>query len=85
MKSMLDTNAYNYLVDHNIPIDLLKGEFYTTHIPEDELNNSTNLERRKSLNQKFISLHNKVTREEILLDNGSILIKTTFENPIVPT
>src|SRR3989344_3771439 len=57
MKFMLDTNAYNQLLDNDIAVEDLKGEFFTTHIPEDELNNTTKEERRKQLSAKFKEIH----------------------------
>src|SRR3989344_8121707 len=71
MKFMLDTNAYNQLLDNDIAVEDLKGEFFTTHIPEDELNNTTKEERRKQLNAKFKEVHQEEVPTESVVWNTS--------------
>jgi rRNA-processing protein FCF1 len=58
MKHVVDTNIFNKLVDGSLrPEDLPHGaEFVATHVQVDELNNTSNNERRARLFLKFAEL-----------------------------
>jgi len=51
MKYLVDTNIFNWLVDRKIADTLLPndGEFFVTHIQIDEINKTSNEERRARL------------------------------------
>ena len=85
MKFMLDTNAYNQLLDNDISVDDLKGDFFTTHIPEDELNNTRVEDRRKKLNAKFKEIHQKELPTESAVWDTSKLDKAKWTDSDTPT
>jgi len=85
MKFMLDTNAYNQLLDNDISVENLKGEFFTTHIPEDELNNTQKEERRKLLNAKFKEVHHKELPTESAVWDVSRWDKSKWTESNTPT
>lgn len=85
MKFMLDTNAYNELLDNDISVKELNGEFFTTHIPKDELNNTKKEERRKQLNAKFKEVHQKEIPTESGVYGISRYGKCKFVSADVPT
>ena len=85
MRFMLDTNAYNQLLDSDLSTDDLKGEFFTTHIPEDELNNTTKEERRKNLNAKFKEIHQKELPTESAVWDVSRWDKAKWTDSNTPT
>lgn len=85
MKFMLDTNAYNELLDNGIPVKSLKGEFFTTHIPEDELNNTSKEERRKQLNAKFKEVHQSEVPTESAVWGTSKWNKAKWTDSDTPT
>ena len=85
MKFMLDTNAYNQLLDNDISVDDLKGEFFTTHIPEDELNNTRVEDRRKKLNAKFKEIHQKELPTESAVWDTSKWNKAKWTDSDTPT
>ncbi len=85
MKFMLDTNAYNALLNNDISIEQLKGEFFTTHIPEDELNNTKDDERRKQLNAKFKEVQQKEISTESAVWDTSKWNKSKWTESNTPT
>src|SRR3989338_8878472 len=85
MKFMLDTNAYNQLLDNDISVDDLKGDFFTTHIPEDELNNTQVEDRRKKLNAKFKEIHQKELPTESAVCDTSNWDKSKWTDSDTPT
>ena len=82
---MLDTNAYNQLLDNDISVDDLKGDFFTTHIPEDELNNTRVEDRRKKLNVKFKEIHQKELPTESAVWGTSKWNKAKWTDSDTPT
>ena len=77
---MLDTNVYNKLLDNEICINGLKGEFFTTHIPKDELNDTQKEERRKQLEAKFKEISHRELPTESLVWGTSKWGKAKFSD-----
>ncbi len=71
MKCVVDTNVINRLVDGSLKLDDLPSdaEFVATHIQIDELNKTTDSERRARLFLKFSTTVNSVVpTESFVLD-----------------
>lgn len=58
---MFDTNIFNTILDGSFDLSMLggKGKFFTTHIQKDEINNTTNKERKDSLLQIFAEINSE--------------------------
>ncbi len=55
LKCMFDTNVFNRIVDEEIALESLNDRVtaYATHIQRDEINNTTNVERKAVLTKVF--------------------------------
>jgi len=58
VKYVVDTNVFNKLLDGKLELTSLPsdGEFVATHIQVDEINNTSNPERRSRLQSQFASV-----------------------------
>lgn len=68
---MFDTVIFNRILDGSISIDRFSGnsKYYATHVQEDELNNTSDLNRREKLVHVFNSIvHDQVPTESTVLD-----------------
>lgn len=66
MKYVLDTNIFNKLIDGIISVEQLPndGEFVASHIQVDEINNTTDKERRARLLLQFTQLRPQIMPTE---------------------
>jgi predicted nucleic acid-binding protein len=85
---MLDTNIFNHILDGSISLNGIEenAELYATHIQMDELNNTTDQNRRNALIKVFKSLiNNEVPTESTILDVSRLGQSKLGGNRIVPT
>jgi hypothetical protein len=72
MKYILDSNAYDYILDNKIEIEEIKhkGVFFTTNVQRSELINIPNGERRESQ----LKIYGKIDQVKLDSESGNWIV-----------
>ena len=85
---MFDTVVFNRILDGALDIDAFVGKarFYAAHIQLDEINDTSNLQRRQALLEVFNKItERKVTTESFVLGVSRLDEARLSDGNIVPT